>query len=54
MAVIENYFRDNYSLTLKITPKVKNVDSNIHRSKMNVTGKVDTKYGRNLLMISPK
>ena len=50
---IEKYLKDNYRLTIKITLDAPNADSNIHRNNIKATGKLDTKYGMDKLVIYP-
>lgn len=52
--VIVNYFKTNYRVTIKVELDAPNVDSNIHRNNIKITGKLDTKYGLDNLVIYPK
>ena len=52
--VINDYFKNNYRFTIKITPDAPNVDSNIQRNNIRLSGKLDTKYGIDNLVIYPK
>lgn len=52
--VINDYLKDNYHFTIKITIDAPNADSNIHRNNIRITGKLDTKYGNDRLVIYPK
>lgn len=52
--VINDYLKDNYHFTIKITIDTPNADSNIHRNNIRITGKLDTKYGNDKLVIYPK
>ena len=52
--VIVNYFKVNYRVTVKVELDAPNVDSNIHRNNIKITGKLDTKYGLDKLVIYPK
>ena len=52
--VIVNYFKVNYRVTIKVELDAPNVDSNIHRNNIKITGKLDTKYGLDKLVIYPK
>lgn len=51
--VIVDYLKENYRLTIKITLDAPNTDSNIHRNNLRITGKLDTKYGLDKLVIYP-
>ena len=44
--VIE-YFKNNYHVSIKLEYDLPNIDSNIHRNYVRITGKLDTKYGLN-------
>lgn len=51
---IVNYFKTNFRVTIKTELDAPNIDSNIHRNYIKVTGKLDTKYGSDKLVIYPK
>lgn len=51
--VIE-YFKNNYHVSIKLEYDLPNIDSNIHRNYVRITGKLDTKYGSNNLVIYPR
>lgn len=51
--VIVDYFKINYHVTIKVELDVANVDSNVHRNIIRITGKLDTKYGLDNLVIYP-
>lgn len=51
---IVDYYKINYRVTIKTTLDAPNVDSNVHRNIITVTGIVDTKYGLDKLVIYPK
>lgn len=50
---VVNYFKTNYHVTIKTELDVINADSNVHRNIVNITGKLDTKYGLDNLVIYP-
>lgn len=50
--VIE-YFKNNYKVSIKVEYDMPNIDSNIHRNYVRITGKLDTKYGSDKLVIYP-
>lgn len=52
--LIVDYFKTNYRVTIKTELDVLNVDSNVHRNNVKITGKLDTKYGLDKLIIYPK
>lgn len=54
LEIIENYFLANYKLTIRIIPKLANIDSNIYRSRIMIHGKIDTRQGPDKLVIMPK
>lgn len=47
------YYKTNYRVTIKTTLDALNVDSNVHRNIVRITGKLDTKYGLDKLVIYP-
>lgn len=51
---VVDYYKTNYRVTIKTTLDAPNVDSNVHRNIIRVTGVVDTKYGLDSLVIYPK
>lgn len=51
---IVNYIKDEYKMTVKIELDVPNSDSNVQRNIITITGKIDTKYGLDKLVIYPK
>lgn len=51
--VINDFFKENYRMTIKNVIDAPNADSNIQRNNIRITGKLDTKYGLNNLVIYP-
>lgn len=51
--IINDFFKENYRLTIKNVIDAPNADSNIQRNNIRITGKLDTKYGLNNLVIYP-
>ena len=50
---IIKYFEDNYHVKIKVDYDAINADSNVHRNIIKITGKLDTKYGLDNLVIYP-
>lgn len=50
---VVNYFKNNYHVTIKAELDAINADSNVHRNIIKITGKLDTKYGLDNLVIYP-
>lgn len=50
---IIKYFEDNYHVKIKVDYDAINTDSNVHRNIIKITGKLDTKYGLDNLVIYP-
>ena len=50
---VVNYFKNNYHVTIKTELDAINADSNVHRNIIKITGKLDTKYGLDNLVIYP-
>lgn len=50
---VVDYFKTNYHVTIKTELDAINADSNVHRNIVNITGKLDTKYGLDNLVIYP-
>lgn len=48
-----DYYKTNYRVTIKTTLDAPNVDSNVQRNIIRITGVVDTKYGLDNLVIYP-
>lgn len=48
-----DYFKTNFRVTIKNYPDAPNTDSNVHRNNIKITGKLDTKYGLDKLVIYP-
>ena len=49
-----HYLKENYRFTIKIDRDAPNADSSIHRCNIRLTGKLDTKYGSDKLVIYPR
>lgn len=50
---VVNYFKTNYHVTIKTELDAINADSNVHRNIVRISGKLDTKYGLDNLVIYP-
>lgn len=50
---VVDYFKNNYHVTIKTELDALNADSNVHRNVIKITGKLDTKYGLDNLVIYP-
>lgn len=50
---IVEYFRENLKVKIKVETDVPNIDTNVHRNNVRISGKLDTKYGENKLVIYP-
>ena len=50
---VVDYFKTNYHVTIKTELDALNTDSNVHRNIVRISGKLDTKYGLNNLVIYP-
>lgn len=50
--VIE-YFKTNYNVTIKTEIDALNIDTNIQRNIVVISGKLDTKYGKDNYVITP-
>ena len=50
---VVDYFKNNYHVTIKTELDAINTDSNVHRNIIKITGKLDTKYGLDNLVIYP-
>lgn len=53
-SLIVKFFKTNLKMTVYIEPNAVSTDSTIHRAIIRVTGKLDTKYGLDKLVIYPK
>jgi hypothetical protein len=51
--LIVEYIKNNYHLTVKVTHDVPNLDINVYRNLIRLSGTLDTKYGDNNLVIYP-
>ena len=49
-----DYFKNNYHVSIKLEYDLFNVDINVHRNNVRISGKLDTKYGLNNLVIYPR
>lgn len=50
---IIDYYKMNYKVTVKTQLEAPNIDSNVHRNIIRITGVIDTKYGLDKLVIYP-
>lgn len=50
---IIDYFSNNYHVTIKTELDALNTDSSVHRNIIRISGKLDTKYGLDNLVIYP-
>lgn len=50
---VVDYFKNNYHVTIKTELDAINADSNVHRNIIKITGRLDTKYGLDNLVIYP-
>lgn len=51
--LIVDYVKDNYHFTVHVTHDAPNIDTNVHRNIIKLTGVLDTKYGNDNLVIYP-
>ena len=51
--MIVNYIKDTYHFRVKVTHEAPNIDDNVYRNLIRLTGTLDTKYGDNNLVIYP-
>ena len=51
--LIVEYIKNNYHFTVKVTHDAPNIDENVHRNIIRLTGVLDTKYGDDNLVIYP-
>ena len=51
---IVEFFKTTYHVTIRTELDVPNADSNVHRNHVRITGKLDTKYGLDKLVIYPR
>ncbi len=51
---VVDYYKSNYKVTVKVELDAINIDSDVHRNIIRITGKIDTKYGLDKLVIYPK
>ena len=52
--IVSDFFMETYHVTIKIEYDILNIDSSIHRNNIKITGKLDTKYGLDKLVIYPR
>lgn len=50
---IVEYFRNNLKVKIKVETDVYNIDTNVQRNNIKISGRLDTKYGENKLVIYP-
>lgn len=50
---VVEYFKNNYHVTIKTELDALNIDINIQRNIVRISGKLDTKYGENNYVIYP-
>lgn len=50
---VVEYFKNNYHVTIKTELDALNIDINIQRNIVRISGKLDTKYGENNCVIYP-
>jgi len=51
--LIVNYIKENYHFTINVNHDAYNMDDNVHRGMIRLTGVLDTKYGNDNLVIYP-
>ena len=51
--MIVDYIKSNYHFVIRINHDAPNMDGNVHRTMIRLTGVLDTKYGENNLVIYP-
>lgn len=51
---IVEFFVKNYRVTINKELNVENIDSSVHRNRIQISGVVDTKYGLDKLVIYPR
>jgi hypothetical protein len=51
--LIEQFFKDNYRVSIRTTRDVPNLDTNVYRNLTTVSFKIETKY-KDKLVISPR
>lgn len=51
---VVEFFRTNYHVTIKIEYDLINIDEIVHRNNIRISGKLDTKYGLDKLVIYPR
>lgn len=51
---VVDYFKNNYHISIKLEQDIANVDADVHRNNVRISGKLDTKYGMNNLVIYPR
>lgn len=53
-SLIVKYFKENYRVTVLVTPNAPITDETVHRALIRVTGVIDTRYGLDNLVIYPR
>ena len=48
--IIEEFFYDVYKMKVQTCKNVANIDTNVHRNILYVSGRIDTKYGDKLII----
>lgn len=51
---IIDFFKTNYHVTVRTELDAHNIDSDVQRNKVRISGKLDTKYGLDNLIIYPR
>ena len=51
---IVEFFKATYHVKIRTELDIPNVDNNVHRNHVRITGKLDTKYGEDNLVIYPR
>lgn len=49
-----DYFKSYYHVSIKVEYDLFNVDQDVHRNNVRISGKLDTKYGEDNLVIYPR
>lgn len=50
---VVDFFKNTYHVIIRLRPDVPNTDDNVLRHNVRITGKLDTKYGMDNLIIYP-
>jgi hypothetical protein len=51
--IIVDYIKETYHFTVRVNHDAPNMDTNVHRTLIRLTGVLDTKYGNDNLVIYP-